>query len=225
MAEARVQGQPDPPWIVDAVRAALAELRFFFQTMLAFVRSPRRFGVEWGAGSLRALNPAAFALNAVSFNGVWHILVVKFLRVELKAEPPLWAQAVKSTLPFIFGALFSVLGHAAVRLAGSRRPYRSSLALSLFTSGPMVLFGAPLMPILALSYREPKTLTSGLMAAAAGLTMMVLYIGYASSAMSGLHGVKKRWPMVGYFVGFVLNSVGFAFLQRWNPESARWFSL
>ena len=227
MAEAPIQGpgQPDPPWIADAVRTALAELRFFAQTTLAFLRSPRRFGAGWGAGELRALNPAAFALNAVSFNGVWHILVVKAMSVELKSEPPLWAQAVKATLPFVFGALFSVLGHAAVRLAGSRRPYRSSLALSLFTSGPMTLIGAPLMPILALSYREPKTMTAGLLAASAGLCMMGVYIGLASAAMSGLHGVKKRWPAAGYVVGYVSIALLFARLQKWHPDSARWFSL
>jgi len=219
------QGQTDPPWVADGVRAALAELRFFAQTLLAYVKSPRRFGAEWGAGTLRALNPAAFALNAVSFNGVWHILVVKAMSVELKAEPPLWAQALKATLPFVFGALFSILGHAAVRLAGSRRPYRNSLALSLFTSGPMLLFGAPLVPILAQTYRDPKTLASGLMVAAAAPAMMGLYIGFTASAMSGLHGVKKRWPATGYFLGFAFNAVVFSFLQRWNPEAMRWFSI
>jgi len=53
----------EPRWVRDIFATWLYELRAFFTTVAAFVGAPRRFGSEWSAGVLRAMNPVGFVLE------------------------------------------------------------------------------------------------------------------------------------------------------------------
>jgi hypothetical protein len=155
-------------------------------------------------------------------NGAYHVGLVKLLGVEVEA--PLWTQLVKSALPFFYAGLLSLFAHGCARLGGSRRPYRSSVAVALYATGPMMLVGFVAVPAMAWGYRDPNNLGSALLRMFGGLALLATYVTLCSAALATLHGVKRRWPVMGLLAGYAVNMAIWFRLARAHPALVRWLT-
>jgi hypothetical protein len=216
-------GQADPAWLSAAWRAFANEQRLYFGTALAFTRDARSFGAEWGQGTLRALNPLGFALSSLGITGTYQVAVVRLLD-GAPPDMPLWAELIKPGVPFVIAALMSLLLHLAVKLAGSPRPLRSTVALALYATGPMTAAMIVFTPIIVLMRVHPTSAALALIGMAGSVSTMVLYIVLTSRAASGLHQVKKRWPALALVAGYFSVMALVFFLNGVDPRIARWMT-
>ena len=185
-------GEPDPPWLRDAVRAVGHELATFADTLWAIVASPARFAADWSAGRRRALNPLAFLLNALAVLGPWHVLWARLVDPN-PPTTPLWFELAKPALPVVFHVVVTAGLHLLLKPLGATRPLRSSLGMALYTSGgPLTIMNFAVAPLVLYAFIHRENLALTMASAVANLALLGIFFAYLVVVMASLHKVP-RW--------------------------------
>jgi len=123
-----------PDWVREAVVAVRDEVVRFGATALHFTLHPQRFAASWYEGKTEALNPAAFLSTSLGVRAA--VLVVSaWIRGLHGDDDSFWSTLGEATLPYVYYMVLGVLCHPVLRLCGSKRPLRASVAVALFAGG------------------------------------------------------------------------------------------
>ncbi len=173
-------GEGSPDWIRDAAARAVEEVRLYARTALRFTLRPGRFARAWASGEQAALNPLAMLATAAGLVGGANNLLGRLLEHGGGDGDSLLMDVLAAGAPFAHYALLGLVCHLLLRLAGSRRRLRDSLALALFAgAGPAAL--ANLLvdatgALLWLHAGRPPVLHGGLFATLHGPARTVLSV-------------------------------------------------
>jgi hypothetical protein len=131
-------GSPD--WVRAAVRSSIDELRRFFATAWAFMRQPRRFAREWTAGVGRPLNPLAFFATTLAIVGPIRLLATWLGlpapgTATTESRNQLLGSVVDSVTPFLHYVGVGAFVHGLLRIFGTRRPLRDTVAMAFYAGG------------------------------------------------------------------------------------------
>jgi hypothetical protein len=191
------------------------EVVLFVSTAVGFLVGPARFADDWANGRRRAMNPLGFlATSAAVLVPVRHYCLRRF---GIMSEDGSFAwQIYESLQPFLLFIGLGIFCHPVMRLAGSKRRLRSTLAVSLYTGGGpatgVELFGN--WPLVALLHRTMgKTLlTSADLHSPAAWAFTVAFLGAFlvylvtfARALQGLHQLRWWWAALALLVGIGIN--------------------
>lgn len=118
-----------PPWIRDALAVAAEEARRFLGTAAGFMRRPGRFSAAWLAGDEPALNPLGFVATALGISGAAGALLPQHDASRV------FGAIASAVLPYCYYAAIGIASHPLLRLGGSTRRLRASVAVALFAGG------------------------------------------------------------------------------------------
>jgi hypothetical protein len=131
---------PDSPdWLREAALRTWDEARLFAQTALRFTTRPGRFARDWASGALSALNPLAMLATAAGLLGTANNLLGRLISKGSGGDS-LVLDVLAAGAPFVHYALLGLGCHLVLRLLGSQRHVRDSVAMALFAgAGPAAL--------------------------------------------------------------------------------------
>ena len=156
-----------PDWVREAVLRTWDEARLFAQTALRFTTRPGRFAREWATGAQTALNPLAMLATAAGMVGSANNLLSRVSGTASGGDS-LVGDVLAAGAPFLHYTLLGLGCHAVLRLFGSQRRVRDSVAMALFAgAGPAALVNLLIDALGALLYLEagrPPLLPGGLFA-------------------------------------------------------------
>lgn len=104
----------------------------FVATALQFSRHPGRFGTAWVAGQTQALNPIGYLSTSLAVSAAASALASALLGTH---DSGLWATLANAMLPYTYHVVLGLVCHGVLRLGGSIRPLRASVAIALFAGG------------------------------------------------------------------------------------------
>lgn len=122
-----------PDWLREAVATVRDEAGRFLITALQCIRRPGQFAAAWFAGTTRAPNPFGYVSTALAVTAAASSLTNAVVGIE--NDGGLWASLATATLPYAYYALLGILCHVVMRLGGTTRPLRASLAVALYVGG------------------------------------------------------------------------------------------
>jgi hypothetical protein len=205
-----------PPWLKDAIAVASDEARRFAGTALGFMRRPGRFSAAWLAGRQRALNPLGFVATALGISSAAALLV------QRDDGGRVLGALTAAVLPYCYYAAVGIVCHPILRLGGSIRRLRASIAVALFAGGGPGLL-VTLTWYLAVAVRTAlfgaqDSLLRGIpqwaIAPMALLTFgpFAYYLVVLTLAMAGLHALGHRRAVVAVvfslcIIGVVLGAI------------------
>jgi hypothetical protein len=205
-----------PDWIRETIALGRDEIHRFVTTALGFMRRPGRFSADWFAGRQRALNPLGFIATALGLSSAAGALTPSLVRDTF------WAHASQALLPYVYYVLVGVLCHPILRLGGSTRPLRATIAVSLFAGGSpglVVALSIDLMVALRVALFGPPGPSHGMLPGvplwAIGPILLMSYAPFAyllatlALGLAGLHAVSRARAAVA--VGFSLVAIGLLF--------------
>ena len=179
-----------PPWLTDAIRDALDELRAFFLTAYEATVRPAHLAATWSIGKRRALNPIAFFATSLAITGTLQHLVSR-ARGGSDDASSLVSELAGNASPYVAYLSVGLLCHYLVWRRGPRPPLRGTLGIALYAGGgPAALvrfFDSVLSPLL------PGRFTR--LHAGVDLIGVVAFVLALSDALMGLHRVP-RWRAV-----------------------------
>ncbi len=201
-----------PDWVRETIAVTRSEIRHFAATVNGFCRHPSRFSAAWMAGQTRALNPLGFLATALAISGTVGSLVPG------NDEGGILGNLAAATLPYAYYVLLGVLCHPLLRLAGSTRPLRATVAISLFAGGGpglLVALGGDLMVCLrvALFGAYKGSVAAGVPPWAQPPLLLLLFVPMlfllASLALGlgGLHGLRRGRAAVALLIALLLSAV------------------
>ncbi len=212
----------DPDWLGAACLATRHELALFLSTAVAYCRSPSAFSRGWAEGQIRTLNPLGFALQSAAIAGPYRHACSAALGLGT-SDAPLWAEVLKALLPAVYSVYLALLCHLALRLGGGRRPFRSTLAISLYAGAPYLALGLLFYPLLAWFFARPGQ-AAAIVMGVVGLAITACYVVLWAHALAALHGVRARWPAVALVLGLAAYTLAWNVAGRAYPSLARWTS-
>jgi hypothetical protein len=118
----------------ESVVAVRDEIVRFIATFVHFTRHPQRFAAAWYEGKTKALNPAGFLSTSLAVNAAV-VVVIGWIRGTPGDADSMWSTLGDATLPYVYYVALGVLCHPVLRLCGSRRPLRATVAIALFSGG------------------------------------------------------------------------------------------
>jgi len=211
----------DPPWIRDAARAVGREIAGYFATVRAFTRAPASFAVAWSSGEMRALNPLAFVLNALAVLGPWRALWARLFDPNPKSTP-IWFDLLKPAAPIAVNVMVTSLFHVFVRVLGTQRPMRSSLAVALYVSGgPLAVLNFLLGPIVLYGFVHRLSRAVALWSALANFALLVVFLVYLVAAQAALHRMARWRITIAVLVAWIALGVGSTWVSLHHPEFVR----
>ena len=191
-----MRGEPDPQWGRDAWRGFLHEWASYGRTALAVTTEPRRFMAAWAEGERAALNPLACMLNLFAVVTVANVIVMT-VRHGSDDTPPL-LELFAPALQLATSSLLASAVHFPLKLLGTRRRWRTTLAATLFvTSGPML----PFYVVRDTLFANVATMTKHQVLAMA-VPMGAAFIGYLVLTLAAAH--RLAWWRV--LLAFVLGA-------------------
>jgi hypothetical protein len=122
-----------PDWVREAAAAVRGESVRFVRTAVYFSVHPRRFATAWYDGTTEALNPVGFLSTSLAISTA--VVTVSAWLLDRKDDGGFWSNLGDATLPYIYYVLLGILSHVVLRLCGSTRPLRASVAIALFAGG------------------------------------------------------------------------------------------
>lgn len=129
--------EPDPQWLSQAWRGFVDEWTHYARTVLAVTLRPRRFMRAWADGEAHALNPLVCMINAIAI--LTGAKLLARLALHRSDDLPEWLELIDPALNLVLLAVIASLVHFPLRLLGGRRPWRTTLATTMFVaSGPMM---------------------------------------------------------------------------------------
>jgi hypothetical protein len=202
----------------EAVAVARAEVRRFVSTAVGFMRQPERFSADWLAGRQRALNPLGFVATALGISGAASILLP-----HDNGSGVLDTLAL-STLPYCYYASIGIVCHPLLRLGGSTRRLRASVAVALFAGGGPGLL-VTLTWYLAFALRRAlfgpqESLIRGLPGWAIPPLAIITFGSFAyylaslALALAGVHAVGRRRPVSAVVLSLCAIGLGLGALHR-----------
>jgi hypothetical protein len=193
-----------PDWVRESVVTVRDEILRFVATLFHFTLHPRRFAAAWYEGKTKALNPAGFLSTALAVNAAV-LLVFGWIRGTPESADSLWSTLGDATLPYAYYVGLGVLCHPILRLCGSRRPLRATVAIALFSGGGpglLLRFSVYLQVAIhiALVGDFHGQLVEGLPAWYAPISAVLAYGSFAAYALvlaAGLRGLHaaRRWQI------------------------------
>jgi hypothetical protein len=154
-------------WVREAAFRTWDEARLFALTALRFTTRPGRFARDWSTGALPALNPLAMLATAAGLVGGANNLLGRTIGLPSGSDS-LVADVLVAAAPFLHYALLGLGCHVVLRLFGSQRHARDSVAMALFAgAGPAALVNVLIDAFGALIYLEagrPPLVRGGLFA-------------------------------------------------------------
>ncbi len=212
---------PDPPWIRDAGRAVGREIGAYVATLRDFSRAPARFAVAWSSGEMAALNPLAFVLNALAVLGPWRATWARLFDPNPKSTP-IWFDLAKPALPIVVNVVTTLVFHAIVRILGSKRPLRSSLAMALYVSGgPLAVLNFLLGPIVLYGFVHRLSARAALWSSLANFSLLIILLVYLVAAQAALHRMARWRITIAVLIAWISLGVGSAWLSFHHPEFVR----
>jgi hypothetical protein len=232
----------DPQWIRHEAKATVGVFANFFRTAVAFTRRPGAFAAEFAAGRSRAQNPLNFLATSSAIVACAGLLGNSLVGRD-DGGSGLWEEIGKALGPYVYFAALGLITHALLRLRGSVRPLRSSIAMALFAGGgpaaAFSLLGTTMRVAVKLTVGDPNdpSLVQGLppvLVVAMGVVFaasLLAYLVIFALAMAGLHGVTRRWGGLAVLGAFVACAfIAGAFHYHWRlslplhtPHPAIWF--
>jgi hypothetical protein len=203
-------GEPDPhrdpQWLRDAWRGFVHEWLSYARTAWRVTRAPGQFMRAWADGDEAALNPLACIVNALAVAAA--ITAGRQLLFHSASNLPSWLELFAPALQIFNSALIASLMHFPLRLLGGRRPWRTSMAATLFvTSGPLLpLYVARNLLMEPMSLTQPPANVAVL--AAVGLLIMGAMATYLVLTLSAAH----RLPLWRALVALLIIGLFFALL-------------
>jgi len=216
-------GADGPDWVVETLVGARDEVRRFARTAFATFRRPRRFAADWAAGRETALNPLAFIATAIGVSTAASAL--------LPTGGPLGigARLLQTALPYVYYLAVGLVCHPLLRLGGSRRRLRASLAVALFASGGPGLL-ASLAALVCMTLRlklfgASQTLLVGIPSPAAIAFALLLFPPYFYFLVAlvlglvGLHGVGMLRAALAVLASLIITGLCLGIAHRWSQLS------
>jgi hypothetical protein len=210
-----------PDWLRETFVSTRDELRRFAHTAWGATRRPRRFAAAWAVGRELALNPLGFVATAIGISTAASAL--------LPAAGPLslWERVAQAILPYVYYVAVGVVCHPLLRIGGSQRRLRASLAVALFASGgPGLLASLAALACIALRltlFGPFKTLLVGIPSWAAITFALLLYPSYLYFlsalvlGLAGLHGVGLLRATFAVLVSLAITGLCFGIAHRFVP--------
>jgi hypothetical protein len=125
-----------PDWVRESVVTVRDEIVRFVATFFHFLRHPQRFAAAWYEGKTRALNPAGFLSTSLAVTAATRAVLSGLLGTgRTPDDGGLWSTLGDATLPYVYYIALGVLCHPILRLFGSKRPLRATVAIALFSGG------------------------------------------------------------------------------------------
>jgi hypothetical protein len=180
--------ETDPNWPRQAIAAVVGELVAWLRALLAVTRAPRRFAADWANGRTRVLNPLAFALNELAVVGPVHALCAHLFGMTV--ELPLWLQAAKVVLLWLYTLAWVAPLHLALRALGGTRPLRTTLGAAIYGGGPATILRLITMPVMLRIMTRPS-LGGALAMLVLSLVELLVVAIYMTAAIAGAHGVRS----------------------------------
>jgi len=128
-----VDSSAGPDWLREAGIAIRDEAVRFLVTVLQCSRHPGRFAAAWFAGETQAPNPIGYVSTALAVTAACTSMTGAM--IGRSSDDGLWASLAAATLPYAYYALLGVVCHGVLRLGGTTRPLRASLAIALYIGG------------------------------------------------------------------------------------------
>jgi hypothetical protein len=202
-----------PDWIRDAVAVARQEIRRFVATGVAFCVRPQRFAASWVAGDEHALNPLGCMATALAVTGTLGAFVPG------NGESGALAALAAAILPYVYYVVLGLLCHPLLRLSGSTRRLRVSVAMALFGgAGPGLVVAlssyVAIWTRVALFGPYHEDPSSGLPTAAFVALLVWIFVPAIfllpitmALALAGAHGVRRRTAACALLIAFVVAGV------------------
>jgi len=246
MLRATPESAEIPDWVADAVYKLWEELRQFFRAAWSISRRPAGFADNWAQGGMVSLNPLGFLATSLAFLGV----LLQSIRPLLGSsnDDRLWIQLLDFLSPYLYYILLGLAAHMALRLSGSRRPLRGSVAIALYVGGGPAAALTVLtlgMAVLALALgAEHEAVFRTIPGWSRWLVTSVFLGGFVAvqlvlaRALKGLHAVSFARSImalmvalvaVGLFTGachyvwHIPTNFGFPHLVVWPPHFLVWY--
>ncbi|HEX4385977.1 MAG TPA: hypothetical protein VH083_23630 [Myxococcales bacterium] len=205
-------------WAREAVDSALEEVRLYLRTAGSFARHPGVFSAEWAAGERHAMNPLGFFASSLAVIGVLGQLE-RFWPAPGDSKPSFLGDALEATGPYLHAVVLALLIHALLRARGSRRPVLDSVAAALYAGGIAQVAASFFLAVLQAAFRKPL----GEIAQVRWATALIAFslvgpaVFFAVAivlALAALHGMPRRWPLLGFVLAWSLTG---ALLSLLNP--------
>ncbi len=209
----------EPTWIRDGLRSAREELRLFFATAIALTLHPVRFGAEWAEGRIRTLNPLGYFITSLAlFEAPLPLL---FPDADNHSLP---TRVLNVLGPYLNYLALGAIGHAVLRLMGSRRGIASSIAMVLFSAGgPVAAVRLILALVVVVVIGSPDSnvneVGTGLQVfvGLGVLLELVLFYGLVGLSFRGLHQTSRGRVVLALVAAFVATGLFFGYA---NPPGS-----
>jgi hypothetical protein len=208
-------------WLADSLRLTWREIRSFAATAAAATVRPARFAGQWVHGERPAMNPLGYFATSAAIVAVYR--KIAFAVVGTETDEGLGAEILDAVGPYLHYVALGLLSHAVLRLRGSRRTLRGTLALSLYVGGGP---GA-LVTVLNISMfvftnlvwgksnfaasevLSPSVMTLAVLVFATRLGFMVIFV----RALSGFHAARTGWTLLAFLLALTSTALAFGLLD------------
>lgn len=212
----------DPDWLHAALSHFREEIVLYGRTGIACFRNPREFGRAFRTGTLEAMPPLSFF--GASLGIITLVNQQGLAWAGLTLQGSFWQQLAVEALSYLKYVLIALIAHPLMRAFGSRRRWRSSLALSLYAGGgPSTWTGVLVaLPTLLLvrsfgqvqlhSLADFRHLPPHVLWASAGISVfallsLIVYLVVFARAMAGLHQVATWKAAAALLLGLLIANV------------------
>jgi hypothetical protein len=204
-------------WAREAFDSALGEARLFLSTAWGFARHPGTFSAEWAAGERRAMNPLGFFASSLAIIGALGQLD-RIWPAPGDDKPSFVGDALEAFGPYLHAVVLALLVHALLRARGSRRPVLDSVAAALYAGGIAQVAASFLLALLQAGFRRHISQVAGLpgttpLIAVAIAGPAAFFAVTIVLALAALHGMPRRWPLLGFILAWLLTGALLSCLQ------------
>jgi hypothetical protein len=161
-----------------------------------------------GAGERRAMNPLGFFASSLAVIGVLGQLD-RFWSAPGEGQPSFLKDALEAMGPYLHAVVLALLIHALLRARGSRRPALDSVAAALYAGGIAQVAASFFLALLQAAFRRPLgeiaqvPWATGLIAFSL-IGPAVFFAVAIVLSLAALHGMPRRWPLLGFFLAWCL---------------------
>ena len=205
----------------EAAAAVRHDIVRFAATVWQFSRHPRRFGAAWFAGQTQALNPIGYLSTSLAVSAAVSALVSA---LRGASDGGLWGSLANATLPYTYYVVVGVVCHGVLRLGGSPRPLRASVAIALFAGGgPGLVLTLAIYATMGLHFALAGSFHGAVLSDvppwSAPIFLVLVYVplmlllATLASGLRGLHDATRLRAFVAIVVALVITAAIFGVLH------------
>jgi hypothetical protein len=205
-----------PDWVAEAWFQTRKEVAAFLSTTRHFFRHPFRFGRRWPFHGGDEQNPLGYAATSLAVVAVIAALMRTLARGGAE-DTSVGQEFLSWILPYGYFFLLGAAQHVCLRLLGSRRPLRDSLAMTVYAGAGTALptMAASLVSdIVVRLASDPRAMDRlppwiAPMMITLAFALAALLFATMAASQAGVHGARLWKVVVAMAVSLVLT--GFLF--------------